>query len=77
MAVASAPATVTRDASPGRLLPRGEPRDLEVRHLRSRVARQYGLSSADLAPLSRRTLTKMASQIESGLVRVTVYRVEA
>jgi hypothetical protein len=76
MAVASAPAVVAEDVAL-RLRMRGrERRDLEVRHLRDEVARQYGLSPADLAPLGCGTLRKMASQIDSGLVRVTIYRVE-
>jgi hypothetical protein len=76
MAVASAPTVVAEDVA---LRPRqraSERRDLEVRHLREEVARRYGLSPADLAPLGRWTLRKMASHIDSGMVRVTVYRVE-
>ena len=77
MAVASAPAVVAEDVA-HRLRERGrERRDLEVRHLREDVARRYGLSPADLAPLGCGTLGKMASHIDSGMVRVTVYRVEA
>jgi hypothetical protein len=77
MAVASAPALAAEDVALGLRLRGGERPDLEIRHLRAEVARRYGLSPADLAPLGRRTLAKMASHIESGLVRVTVYRVEA
>jgi hypothetical protein len=77
MAVASTPAIVGEDVAPRLRLRGGERRDVEVRHLRDEVARRYGLSPADLAPLGHRTLAKMASHIDSGVVRVTVYRVEA
>lgn len=76
-AVASAPTVVPEDLALRLRLRAGERRDLEVRHLREEVARRYGLSPADLAPLRRWTLRKMASHIDSGMVRVTVYRVEA
>jgi hypothetical protein len=77
MAVASVPAVVAEDVALRLRLRAGERRDLEIRHLREEVAGRYGLSPADLAPLGRPTLAKMASHIDSGLVRVTVYRVEA
>ncbi|MDB5066923.1 MAG: hypothetical protein JWM18_3357 [Chloroflexi bacterium] len=76
MAVASAPTVVAEDVALRLRQRAGERRDLEVRHLREEVARRYGLSAADLAPMGRRTLAKMASHIDSGMVRVTVYRVE-
>jgi hypothetical protein len=77
MAVASAPTVVAENVALGLRLLGGERSDLEIRHLREEVARRYGLSPADLAPLGHRTLRKMASHIESGMVRVTIYRLEA
>jgi hypothetical protein len=60
MAVASAPTVIAEDVAL-RLRLRGvERRDPEVRGLREDVARRYGLSPADLAPLGCWTLRKMA-----------------
>jgi hypothetical protein len=53
-----------------------ERRNARVRHLRDRVATQYGLHPSALAPLGEETLRTMARNVELGLVRVTVYRVE-
>ncbi|HEV7466660.1 MAG TPA: hypothetical protein VGP96_10175 [Candidatus Dormibacteraeota bacterium] len=76
MAVASAPTVIAEDVALRLRLRDAERRDLEVRGLREEVATRYGLSPADLAPLGRWTLRKMASHIDSGMVRVTIYRVE-
>jgi hypothetical protein len=55
---------------------RRERRDLVLRHLRDVVATEYGLHASELAPLGEKALTTMATHVEQGLVRVTVYRVE-
>lgn len=54
----------------------GERRNPVLRHLRDVVATRYGLHPSALAPLGERTLATMARNVEQGLVRVTVYRVE-
>ena len=54
----------------------GERRNLVLRHLRDVVATQYGLPASALAPLGEQTLTTMATRVEQGLIRVTVFRVE-
>ena len=54
----------------------GERRNFVLRHLRDVVATQYGLHASALAPLGEQTLTTMATHVEQGLVRVTVFRVE-
>jgi hypothetical protein len=53
-----------------------ERRNPRVRRLRDRVAAQYGLHPSALAPVGEETLRIMARNVELGLVRVTVYRVE-
>ena len=54
----------------------GERRNIVLRQLRDAVATQYGLHASALAPLGEQTLTTMATHVEQGLVRVTVFRVE-